>query len=249
MKTNKMLDQDNFLQLRRQKPVIFIGSLALAVVLLLGSTLAWFTAADYVRNPMRRNEYAKSFEVVEVDVFPPGQDTEGSMEKRVGSQNVGDLPAFVRLLVLPVFKSADDNLLPAALGRDGTPPDPANANVIIEDFNLATWNETEEKWNDDGDWAPGGDGYYYYLHRLDPMTSTEDLHKNLFNSLRLADMPEGYENATLIIEVKCEAVEPKNYREAWWGIPGNATPAEPFVPDDILAYILGIDDILKGQIK
>jgi len=216
-------------KLRKLKPVILIGCFVLSLLMLLGSTLAWFTANDEVLNRVHRDEPAKRFEVLEVDVFPDEQDLDGEIEKRVGAQNVGDLPAFVRLLVLPVFKSEEGHLMPAVLGRPGEnpgdPPVPEDANVIVKDFNLAAWNPSTTDW-EGGDWADGGDGYYYYLNRLDPETSTDALGTNLFETLELVrPMPPGYENATLVIEVKSEAVELKNYREAWWGLIGNAAPA------------------------
>jgi len=230
--------------LRKAKPVIFAGSLVLAALLVLGGTLAWFTSADEVENRVRREDPAKEFAVVEVDVFDPEPDGSGLYEKRVGAQNVGDIPAFVRLLVLPVFKSAEGHLLPAVLGKPGDP----GANVIVTDFNLATWNGSA--WTG-GDWVDGGDGYYYYLNRLDPVdyygkgcsTDIDDLNKNLFNHLKLVTpMPEGYENATLLIEVKCEAVEVKNYREAWWLLANNTAPTAPDT-------IVRIDGRLQGQIE
>jgi len=230
-------------RLRRAKPLIFVGCILLAVLLLLGSTLAWFTAADTVLNPIRREEPEKNFEVVEVDVFPPGQDYSKVVEKRVGAQNIGELPAFVRVLVLPVFIAQDGSLLPAVLGKAGDP----GVNVIVTDFNLATWNTATNQW-EGGEWALGGDGYYYYLNRLDPETSTDiaDLNKNLFSHLQLVTpIPAGYGDAMLVIEVKCEAVEPMNYREAWWGMDANAAPASPPVPAAILPEIQKIDDRLQ----
>jgi len=230
-------------RLRRAKPLIFVGCVLLAVLLLLGSTLAWFTAADAVLNPIRRKELAKNFEVVEVDVFPPDQDYGEDVVKRVGAQNVGELPAFVRVLVLPVFIAQDGSLLPAMLGKAGDP----GVNVIVTDFNLATWNTATNQW-EGGDWALGGDGYYYYLNRLEPETSTDvaDLDKNLFNQLQLVmPMPAGYGDATLVIEIKCEAVEPLNYREAWWGMDANAAPASPPIPSAILLEIQRIDARLQ----
>ena len=238
--------------LRRAKPVLFFGSLLLAVVLLLGSTMAWFISSDSVLNPMRREEPAKLFDVVEVDVFPPGQDTSTLMEKRVGAQNVGDLPAFVRLLVLPVFKAQDGSLLPARLGVPGNdpindPPVPPEANVIVTDLNLASW-ELPGQW-EGGDWADGGDGYFYYLHRLDPGASTDALETNLFEHLQLVlPPPPGYENASLLIEVKSEAVDPFLYRDAWWAIPNNATPASPPIPALLLDSLLHIDERLQGEL-
>jgi len=231
--------------LRKAKPVILAGSIVLAVLLVLGGTLAWFTSADFVRNPLRRAEPALEFTVVEVDEFDP-EPEDGLYTKRVGAQNVGDIPAFVRLLVLPVFKLEDGGpqptLLPAVLGTEPGPV-PADANVIIEDFNLATWNGTA--WTG-GNWVDGGDGYYYYLNRLDPETSTDidGLNENLFEHLRLVAMPAGYENATLVIEVKCEALEVKNYREGWWGIIGN-TPAPTDPP--FSETIVNIDGRLQTQ--
>ena len=227
---------------RKKKPVIFFGSLALAILLLLGSTLAWFTASDLILNAIRREEPSKNFQVMEVDDFPPGQDTTDSIVKRVGAQNVGDVPAFVRLLVLPVFRSAEGHLLPAVLGKAGDP----GVNIVVEDFNLASF--IAGAWTE-GDWADGGDGYYYYLHRLDPATTTNSgsPDKNLFNSLKLVSVPEGYEDAKLLIEVKCEAVEVKNYREAWWGLTNNAAPTSPPVESTLLATVISIDDRLRGQ--
>ena len=212
--------------LRNARPVIFCGCLLLAVLVVLGSTMAWFTAADEAENRMKREEPAKEFIVVDVDEFDPEPDETGLYEKRVGANNVGDIPAFVRLLVLPVFKSEDGHLFPAVLGKPGSPPVPEGANVIVTDFNLATWNGSA--WVG-GDWVDGGDGYFYYLHRLEPGASTDDAPtKNLFEHLKpVSPMPDGYENATLKIEVKCEAVETKNYREAWWLLAGNAPPTSP----------------------
>lgn len=238
--------------LRRAKPVIFTGCLLISVLLVLGSTMAWFTSADEVNNRVRREEPAKEFIVVRVDEFDDTPDASGLYEKHVGANNVGDLPAFVRLLVLPVFKSADGNLFPAVLGvkgaNPGDPPVPPDANVIIKDFNLATWNGTTFAW-EGGDWVDGGDGYYYYLKRLEPGDSTEALGENLFSQLELlTPTPAGYDNATLKIEVKCEAVEPKNYREAWWLLPGNIAPVSPPIPIGLLGTIIDIDDVLYAQI-
>jgi len=222
--------------LRKAKPVIFLGCLMLSILLVLGGTLAWFTSADTVRNIVKQEEMAKEFIVVEVDEFYPEPDEGGIYTKKVGAQNIGDIPAFVRLLVLPVFISADDNLLPAVLGMPGTPPAPADANVIVTDFNL--WDETTLTGDD---WAYGGDGYYYYLHRLDPNDNTEDLGKNLFEHLKLVEpMPAGYENAKLVIEVKCEALEVKRYREGWWGLSNTTAPAASPLKE--------IDSRLQGQI-
>lgn len=225
---------------RKAKPVIFAGCVMLTLLLLLGGTQAWFTSADFVRNPVKREEPAQEFIVVEVDEFDPEPD-DGLYEKRVGAQNVGDVAAFVRLLVLPVFQNEDGDLLPAVLGKQGDP----GVNVIVTDFNLAEWDVPLSAWKN-GDWADGGDGYYYYLNRLNPGTSTEALNKDLFKHLRLVDpAPAGYENAQLIVEVKCEAVEVNDYRDGWWGLTANTAPSNPPFSDTIVR----IDGRLQSQMS
>jgi len=189
-----------------------------ALAELLGSTLAWYTAADSITNSMVSLP-KKFFFIDVVDVFNPIPNG-GIYYKNVGAVNPGEKPGFVRLLVSPVFVVPPATpgdppiLLPGTIGKPLS-----DALVMMKDFNGGDWIDAT-------DLSDGGDGYFYYKYVLEPGNSID-----LFHELELANpLPPGYENATLVIEVKCEAMTikpPTGYITSWWG---GAIPA----PDTIL---------------
>ncbi|MCL2494793.1 MAG: hypothetical protein FWE98_03960 [Oscillospiraceae bacterium] len=214
----KGLWQDRALRLKKCKPYILVFCLLFALVQLLGSTLAWFTAADGRVNAME-SPPNKQFFIHGVDVFSPNKDGD-LWHKRVGAENPSEKPGFVRLLVSAVVEipsavaGVPPTLLPASIGASGS-----GALVIMNDFNGTDWIDATDP-------AAGGDGYFYYKHILEPGESTDDgfslgSGKNLFNEVMLASpLPPGYEYARLVIEVKCEAVGIKPstvYVDSWWG--------------------------------
>lgn len=213
-------------RLRKRKPVILALCILFALTLTLGITLAWFTSADSLVNRIIRGDLGGSFAITVVDKFTPPTDPPGAGEsfvKHVGAKNEGTLPGFVRLLVLPVFVSEDGTLLPAEFG----------VHVIIKD-----WNTTDL--DPENDWIDGGDGYFYYKHKLSPNENTDELGTNLFENVSLPEtIPEGYENATLKIEVKCEAVgiDKWDYRMGWWGDADEPDDATLKTIDGILALL------------
>ena len=219
----KELGRDKAFRLRKCKPYILAFCILFAMFELLGSTLAWFTTADFRVNSMETPP-DKSFSVHAVDIFDPNPD-DGVYHKRVGAVNAEEKPAFVRLLVIPVFVIDPVNpgdaptLLPATLGGPGS-----GAMVIMDDLNT---DSNDGDWLDATDFA-GGDGYFYYRHILGANEST-DTARNLFNTVTLGPLPQGYEEAHLVIEVKCEAVctqPPGEYVNAWWDgdLPPSGTP-------------------------
>lgn len=182
-------------RLGKSKTEVILFSVIFAVLMALGSTLAWFTAVDTRTNEMKAEQY--DFNIKAVDVFTepdtpvnPGDDP---VEKIVGAANKGTLPGFVRLLALPVIVASDGvTVLPANMGAQ-----------LIADINTTQWKY-------------GGDGYYYYLDVLEPGEETPPL----FTQVQLADtLGDEYKNATFKIEVKCEAsgIEKWDYRIGWWG--------------------------------
>jgi predicted ribosomally synthesized peptide with SipW-like signal peptide len=194
------------------------AAFALISLLVVGATLAWFTAHDAKRNTLRTAN--TGFSVEAQDVFtPPAMPLDPGVEvdKRVGAQNTGEEPAFVRLMVLPTVVAADSaTLLPASLGNE----------VELTDLNTA-------------DWIYGGDGYFYYKYVLQPGVTTTSLGKDLFTKVRLNPaLDAAYQNATLTIEVKCESSDTAkwNYRVGWWG-----TAAAPAAPG-----LLAVDTQLSG---
>jgi predicted ribosomally synthesized peptide with SipW-like signal peptide len=218
------------LTLKQLKPLILLGCVCVAVIMLTVGTMAWFTAQDSVVNELHKDPPPDThFSVSVVDIFEPDNGI-----KRVGAVNDGEEPALVRVLLLPTltFVNVDGStVLPATYGYAGGTGehDPSTAYIVLEDLNVvdhATWNSGTKTWTGTADWAIGDDGYFYYLHVLQPGESTETLGKNLFNefTLNTAALPAEYSGATLRLEVKVEGVlaQKSDYRDAWWA---GATPA------------------------
>ena len=203
-------------RLNKCKPLILAFCVVFAAVAMLGSTFGWFTATDTRTNPMETPP-DKFFSIQEVDVFDPDASLR---DKRVGAKNVGEKPGLVRLLVLPALMAAPEiagdppKLLPVSIGPPGS-----GAMVIMLDYNGGDWIDATDP-------ATGGDGYFYFRHILAPGETT-DRARNLFNEVTVASpLPEGYEDAQLVIQVKCEAVGIKpadTYITTWWNghIPPN----------------------------
>ncbi|MDR1952885.1 MAG: SipW-dependent-type signal peptide-containing protein [Clostridiales Family XIII bacterium] len=191
-------------KLHTGKLPIPIYSIAFAIIVLIGSTFSWFTATDSVANRLQAPQYR--LDIPAVDIFEPPaippNPGDGPMDKTVGATNKGDLPGFLRLLVLPTIVGLDgQETLPARLGTE----------VIIEDLNSS-------------DWMDGGDGYFYYLKPLPAGQTTPPL----FTKVKLAaQLDVRYENASLNIEIKCEAIGIKkwDYRVGWWNT--DTAPSQP----------------------
>jgi len=228
----KEMWRDRAYRLKKCKPYILVFSILFALAQLLGSTLAWFTTADTRVNAMETSA-KKHYATHAVDVFDPVKTEDGWYNKRVGAANIGEKPSFVRLLVTAIFEIPSSTpggppiLLPATIGD----PD-SDALVIMKDYN-------DNDWIDATDTQNGGDGYYYYKYILQPGESTDidneiNADHNLFNRIVLADsLPPEYNNARLIIEVKCEAVGTRpstQYVEIWWN---GEIPVYGSVLDDV----------------
>lgn len=156
------------------------------------AVMAWFRFADGVVNKMRLNNF--DFHVTLMDQFIPpesiGKDEQVS--KQVTVKNDGDIPAFVRVLVMSVALSKENVILKAQIGRE----------IIINDLNTAQWQY-------------GDDGYYYYLYKLMPGEKALDL----FNTVSLdPSLSSEYKDAALNIQIKTESIEANkySYRTAWW---------------------------------
>jgi hypothetical protein len=193
--------------------IILPLSAVLSIALMLTGTFAWLKASDSVNNQFKLPQF--QFDIPAVDIFAPPVNPmnpgDDPVEKWVGAVNNGDLPGFVRLLAFPAIVASDGlTALPAYFGAE-----------IIADLNTT-------------DWADGGDGYYYYLNKLPAGQSAP----NLFTGIRLAaGLDNSYKDASLTIEIKCEAIDTKkwNYRIGWWG--------SDTVPSGALA---AVDQVLQG---
>lgn len=198
------------------QPVLVCVTIVTSVLLLIGGTYAWFSASDSKKNSFAVHQYL--FHIDALDEFTPPdvpiRPGDPPYAKQVGATNTADVDGFVRLLIMPVVIAQDEHtLLPANIGEE-----------ILIDFNLT-------------DWADGGDGYFYYLGVVEPGQTTEAL----MEEVRLAGgLGAEYTDASLKIEVKCEAVACNKweYRRSWWG--SEAAPA---------GSLRAVDDVLSALAK
>ena len=185
----------------RQRWPVLTFSLILGTLILLGSIFAWFASSDARTNPFKVPALPFAFEITE-EFTPPGiVDPGQNIPKAVSVANTGELPGFVRVLVIAEIIGADGTVLPGNPGAE---------------FTFTGLNTTK--------WKYGGDGYYYYLDKLVSGETTPAL----FTGVTLASgLGDEYMNAAMKIDVKLEAVETAKwkYREAWWqGVTPNAAP-------------------------
>jgi len=88
----------------KHKPLIMAGAIALAAVLALASTFAWFTANESVKNKLATKDGLAKIKIYEVFVEPedwkPGQ----TITKQVSVINPGSAPALVRISFTELLK-------------------------------------------------------------------------------------------------------------------------------------------------
>ena len=218
----KQKTKNILLRFHRQRPLVFLLAILISVVMVLGSTFSWFTQTDSRTNTFQTKELTFRVELQE-DFIPPGTVAPGQqVTKSVNAKNTGDTAGFVRLLVLAEIVSEKGGILEAVPGVTFT----------YDGLNVTDWTPGNDKM-----WAEGGDGYYYYLGKLDPGQTTE---QPLFTSVTLAsDLGPEYDNATMKIEIKIEASDTvrASYRDGWWRN-GDVPPTDP--------NLIPIDNTLQG---
>lgn len=130
-----------------------------------------------------------------------------SKEKDIWIANTGNSPFFVRVMIVPIMKSATGELLSLQIGKEFS-------------VDLSS------------DWKAGEDGFYYYIGKVEPQQKTS----SLFTTVSLTkDLDsEIYGDADFSIQVKCETVTSalQEYRNAWWA--GDVPDAAPLQEIDQL---------------
>jgi len=209
-------------RIHRCRLLVLLLAVLISLTLVLSTTFSWFTQSDKITNTLETKDLGFSFKVNEV-FSPPGTITPGQdIEKVVNVKNTGDMPGFVRVLVLAEIISADGDVLEAKPG----------VTFAFKSLNVTDWTPGNKKM-----WADGKDGYYYYLDKLEPGQTTKE---PLFSGVMLnPSLGPEYENASMKIEIKVEASETarEKYRGGWWRN-GDNPPASPALKP--------IDDTLKG---
>jgi predicted ribosomally synthesized peptide with SipW-like signal peptide len=176
----------------RKSVQISLLVLSLAALLIIGGTMAWFTATA---EPVTNEFTAGTVEISINDVYAvetnwnPGDTT----TKEISIVNEGTKCAYVRVKLTPEWGNIveDEFVVDSSLGT---------GNVTLN------WNET--------DWMKQGD-YYYYMSTLPANGETE----LLLNSVTLKGLETGneYQGKVFRIVVKADAVQCTNdaYKDVW----------------------------------
>ena len=202
------------------KKNLLIGSaLVLAALLVVGGTMAWFTAAV---GPVTNRFTAGTVEIKlhdvggydddknEVPFTPngiPNVNPGDEYLKIVYVENTGSKAIYVRAKLTPEWKDPDGNLLPL---EAGTPP------VLMATFPLL-----------DNGWFLHTDGYYYYKDPVAPGNSTPYLIDGV--EFAGAAMTNDYQGATFTLTVVAEAVQASHeaYKDEWGPDFPTLTPYTP----------------------
>jgi alternate signal-mediated exported protein len=223
--------------MKEQRWMLFLACVVLSILLMVGSTFAWFFVRESVTNSLKAPDLPFEFSLGE-EFMPPGGVAPGDAVRKVVSvTNTGDLPGFARVMVNPEIMSKAD-------------PDTGMGTVLPYTPDVLTYYYEEDPDNPgfpkadamgmNPEWMDGGDGYYYYPVKLMPGETTPPL----FMFVELAeDLGDEYDGAGLAIDVKVEAVETARYRDAWW--PGS--DGKGMVPAPTTA-LEEIDGLLQDQL-
>ena len=186
-----------------KKTNLVLGSVVvLAALLIVGSTMAWFTAkADPVTNTFKAgtveielhdvqmgdNEEETTFPTAGISNVNPGD----KYDKIVYVKNTGSKAVYVRVKLTPEW-TKDGESLPLQVGG----------------VNMATFPIVDDRWVPDGDW-------YYYK---DPVEHGE-LTQHLIEEVIFAgkEMTNAYQGATFTLKVEAEAVQASHdaYKDEW----------------------------------
>lgn len=168
----------------------FLARAALVVALVgvvsVGGTFAWLTAStSAVENSFV--PVATTTDIVE--------DNEGSVKRDVVVSNGGDIPVYVRAMVVVSWEDGEGNVV-------ANVPDGYSADIMYADLTSSA-----------AAWFEGSDGLYYCKAPVNPGSSTDPLIEE-----GKAVVPQGGQEYYLRIEVLSEAIqaEPADAAEEAW---------------------------------
>jgi len=177
------------------------SAILLAVLLVAGGTMAWFTADANITNSFKAGtvkiEINGQSETV-VENVNPGD----SYDNEVSVKNAGSKRAYIRVELVPKFVGVEGNTLSA----EGIVTYPILAN-----------------------WVLHTDGWYYYKNIVQPGASTTNLiEKVIFEG---AAMDNTYQGAGFTLTVNAQAIQATNEAiNTVWGIDPGTLGIEVAVP-------------------
>lgn len=186
----------------KKRNVVLISSVVLAVLLVVGGTMAWFTSNSY--------ETTNTFKAgtVDIDLLENDEVTEGrginfdnvnpgdSFAKKVEVRNNGSKRIYVRVKVEPAWSGVDS-----------------------DDFNLLALNAAEIDFNTEYWIEQGGYFYYKYIVEAPKEGETGIIDPPLFTKVTFKGLEMGneYQGSTFIINLQAQAVQASHYayKDAW----------------------------------
>lgn len=189
---------------KNNKPLFAL--LLLAIVGVVGVTIAYFTSTTSFENVFKTSPY--STEVTEEFISPTNWIPGTTTSKTVFAKNTGDVPVAVRVSYEEEWVSSNGSTLP--LVQDG------KTAAIINLANTSDWTLDN--------------GYYYYGKKLTKGQSTTTFMESVtFNKDVVADVVctpngnvttctssgNGYDGATYTLTIKVETVQFDAYKTFW----------------------------------
>jgi len=189
------------------KRIVAVAVVSAVAFLIIANTFAWFTSKDSVVNQFKAQDQHFSVKLYDKFSQPPSVEPDTDYDKIVSAKNYDTMPGFVRIMIFPTAIK-DGMPLQVQFGTD----------VVANDLNTT-------------DWKDGGDGYFYYLHVLQPGETANPL----FTSVKLVSTE--LTGADFNIQVTSGAVQlgQYNYRVAWWNTNSPPVSAQLLAVDTILA--------------
>lgn len=177
-----------------KKRSMFLMSFALLLLLVVGGTMAWFTAES--------GEVVNTFKAgtVKIELHDDFSQEEGkdvlnvnpgdAYDKIVYVENTGTKRAYVRVKLTPEWDLAEGKAFPEGFSNNTLSP--------------AKLSELGDNWIKIGDW-------YYYKNIVEP-TEENQITTNLIEKVLFEgrDMPNDYQGAGFTLKVKAEAIQASN---------------------------------------
>ena len=203
-----------------------IALLIVAIIGIVGLTLAYFSNSDTIENSFITKEYGSTYteEFVSPDNWLPGDTT----DKTVVVENTGEVDEAVRISYTESWTTHNNGTLNGWIHPDGTKSTHTTETELSTDESVAILNLANTS-----DWTKVGD-YYYYNYKLAPGESTTSFLESVtFNSKTKLDdtcvttidgstktvtcnsSGDDYDNATYTLTFTIETVQYNKYNEAW----------------------------------
>ena len=210
--------------MKNKKSIIVL--LIVAIIGIVGLTLAYFSNSDTIENQFITKEYGTTYneEFVSPDNWLPGDTT----DKTIVVENTGEVDEAVRISYTESWTTHNNGTLNGWIHPDGTKSTHTTETELSTDESVAILNLANTS-----DWTKVGD-YYYYNYKLAPGESTSSFLESVtFNSKTKLDdtcvttidgstktvtcnsSGDDYDNATYTLTFTIETVQYNKYSEAW----------------------------------